>query len=424
MASISTQDNEAEVRATSSPDSPDPETVPADEETFNFKGTAAIAGAHFSHDLYSSLLGPLIAVVQEKLAVSLFVASLMVPAQQMPSILQPFIGVLADRTSKRWFVVLAPGIAGVSVSSIGLAPHISVVLLLLLTSGLASAAFHTPAVALVGEYGGPKMGQAMAIFMAGGELARTIGPLMITAAIALFTLEGSFVVMVFGVAASIILYFTIDTSASDAAEKARVKVPLKPLLRARRKPILALLGYSAVKNLATAPFSIFLVVYLVSKGRSEWYAAFALSALFAAGIVGGFVGGMLSDRFGRRNIMFVTALATPPLYYLYLWLENGSIVVLSLLAIAGVVSFATRPIQLALAQEVLPEARGPMAGVMLAFGFVSMSLIALGFGALSDAFGIDVTFWAIPATAILALPLIAMLPRRGEPLRQPVASGD
>ncbi len=312
--------------------------------------------------------------------------------------------------------------AGVSVSSIGLAPHISVVLLLLIASGLASAAFHTPAVALVGEYGGRKMGQAMAIFMAGGELARAVGPLMITAAIALFTLEGSFVVMVFGVVASILLYFTIDTTASDAAEKAKVKVALKPLLRARRKSILALLGYAAVKNLATAPFSIFLVVYLVSKGRSEWYAAFALSTLFVAGILGGFIGGTLSDRFGRRNVMFVTAMGTAPLYYLYLWLEDGSILVLALLVIAGVVSMATRPIQLALAQEVLPEARGPMAGVMLAFGFVSMSLIALAFGAMSDAIGIEVTFWAIPATAFLALPLIAMLPRRGEALKQPVAS--
>ena len=389
------------------------------EPQYNPRATTNIAAAHFSHDLYSSLLGPLIAAVQDKLAISLFVASLMVPAQQMPSVLQPFIGVLADRTSKRWFVVLAPGVAGISTSSIGLAPHIGIVLIMLLVSGLASAAFHTPAVALVGEYGGKKMGQAMAIFMAGGELARAVGPLMITGAIALFTLEGAWVLMVFGVVSSILLYFTLDTSESDAAEKAKIKVPLKPLLRARRKPILALLGYSAVKNLASAPFAIFLVVYLVSRGHSTWYASISLSTLFIAGIAGGFLGGTLSDRFGRRNIMFITAVLTAPLYYLYLWLENGTWYVLPVLGVAGVISMATRPIQLALAQEVLPEARGPMAGVMLAFGFVSMSLIALAFGALSDAIGIENSFWLLPGTALFALPLIAMLPRHGEALRQP-----
>jgi fucose permease len=60
-----------------------------------------------------------------------------------------------------------------------------------------------------------------------------------------------------------------------------------------------------------------------------------------------------------------------------------------------------------------------MAGVMLAFGFVSMSLIALAFGALSDAIGIENSFWLLPGSALLAVPLIAMLPRHGEALKQP-----
>lgn len=395
-------------------------TITAHE--YNPKATGNIAFAHFSHDLYSSLLGPLIAAVQEKLALSLFVASLMVPAQQMPSVLQPFIGVLADRTSKRWFVVLAPGVAGISTSSIGLAPHIGIVLTMLLVSGLASAAFHTPAVALVGEYGGKKMGQAMAIFMAGGELSRAIGPLMLTGAIALFTLEGTWVLMVFGISSSILLYFTLDTRASDAAERAKTKVPIKPLIRARRKILLSLLGYSAVKNLASAPFAIFLIVYLKDRGHGDWYANFSLSVLFVAGIVGGFIGGTISDRYGRRSVMMVTAILTAPLYYAYLLVADGVVLAFAILALAGVISMATRPIQLALAQEVMPEARGPMAGVMLAFGFVSMSLIAIAFGALSDAIGLSASFWLLPGTALLAVPLIAMLPGHGEPLPQPDAA--
>lgn len=396
--------------------------VPIEEQEFNARGTATLSLAHFSHDIYVSLLAPLIVVVQEKLALSLFVASLMVPAQQLPSIFQPFIGVLADRTSKRWFVVLAPGVAGISTSSIGLAPNIGVVLILLLVSGFASAAFHTPAVAMVGEYGGKKMGQAMALFMAGGESARIVGPLMITGVIALLTLDGSWVLMVFGIVASILLYFTIDTTASDAAERAKPKIALKPLIRARRKALFALLGYAVVRRFVQAPFTLFLIAYLVNEGHDRWYAVISLSTLYAAGIVGGFIGGTLSDRIGRRSVMFVTAILTAPLFYLYLWLENGSWWVLPVLVVAGIISMATNSIQLALAQEVMPEARGPIAGTMLAFGFVSMSLIALGFGALSDAIGIEISFWLIPATAVLTIPLIAMLPRHGEPLPQPRAA--
>jgi MFS transporter, FSR family, fosmidomycin resistance protein len=393
-------------------------TTPREGE-YNAKGTWIASGAHFAHDLYPSYIGVLIPFVQSKLGISLALASLMVPAQQMPSILQPFIGYFADRTSRRLFVVLTPGIAGLSLSMIGLAPHLAVVILLLLVSGLASAAFHAPAVAMVGEFGGPKMGRAMAIFMAGGELARTVGPLVITAAIALFTFEGSFVVMVFGIAASVILYFTLDTTEADARARAGNSVPIKPLIKARMKPLTGLFGYSIVKAIATVPFHFFLVALLVSKGYSEWYAGFALSILFGAGVIGGFIGGSVSDRIGRKKTLVAAAIATAPLFYLYLYLEDGSWWVLSLLVVAGMVSMSVRPISLAQAQELFPEARGPMAGMMLAVGFVTMSLASIGFGALADTIGIETAFWIIASMSFLALPFIAMLPQQGEPLAQP-----
>jgi FSR family fosmidomycin resistance protein-like MFS transporter len=393
-----------------------PET---EEDTYDQKGVAVAAFAHFSHDLYPSFIGPLVPAIQDKLGISLAMASLMIPAQQMPSILQPFIGLLADRTSRRWFVVLSPATAAVSLSSLGLAPNIAVVLLLLLVSGLSSATFHAPAVALVGEYGGHKMGRAMSIFMAGGEMSRTLGPILITGAIALFTLEGSFVVMIVGIVASVVLYLTLDTTATDARRQAREKVNIRPILRARRLPIAGLLGYSILTGIATTPLHFFLVKFLVEKGHGEWYGGFALSTLFASGVVGGLVGGNLSDRIGRRAMLAAFTLATPPLLYTYLWIENGSWWVLAMLAIAGAITMAPRSVVLAVGAELLPEARGPMAGMLLALGFVSMSIAALVFGAVSDRIGITQAYWFIPAIWFLSLPCIALLPKRGAPLAMP-----
>ena len=400
-------------------EAPTAEELEEEEDEYNARGTWIASGAHFAHDLYPSYIGVLIPYVQQQLGISLALASLMVPAQQMPSILQPFIGYFADRTSRRLFVVLTPGIAAMSLSMIGLAPHLSVVILLLLVSGLASAAFHAPAVAMVGEFGGPKLGRAMAIFMAGGELARTIGPLVITAAIALFTFEGSFVVLVFGVAASIILYFTLDTSKGDERARAGNQAALKPLVKARLRPLTGLFGYSIIKAIATVPFHFFLVALLVSKGYSEWYAGFALSILFGAGVIGGFLGGSLSDRIGRKKTLVIVTLMTTPLFYLYLWLEDGSWWVLGVLIIVGMITMSVRPVNLAQAQEILPEARGPVAGMMLAVGFVSMSLGSIAFGSLADAIGIETAFWVVSAMPMVALPFIALLPQYGEKLAQP-----
>ncbi len=374
------------------------------------RATLPITFAHFSHDLYGSFTAVLIPPVQAKLGVPLAIASLMVPAQQMPSVLQPFIGVIADRTSKRWFVVFAPAVAAMTISSIGLAPHFAIVLLLLFTAGLASASFHTPAVALAGERGGSKTGLSMAFFLAGGELARTIGPLFITAAITWFTLEGSYVVMVFGIAASVILFFTLNTEESDSNQRSRARVAVIPLLRAKLRWIAALLAFVAMFGLGVVPFSVFLVKLLISKGYSDWYAGLSLSALFGAGVIGGFVGGILSDRFGRRIVMALVTLGGVPLLYLYLWLDNNSWSVIPVLIAAGILMRSARPIQLALMQDMLPEARGPSSGVLLAFQFVSQSVTAFGFGAFADAVGIERAFWIVPAFALLAIPVVLLLP--------------
>ncbi len=396
--------------------------IEVEVDNFDRRGTLTVSGAHFAHDLYSSFLGPLIPAVQEKLGISLFIASLMVPAQQMPSVIQPFVGAWADRSSKRWFVVGAPAVAALGVSTIGLAPNVGLILLLLVCSGLASAAFHAPSIALVGEYGGSKTGRAMSYFMFGGEAARSIGPLIITAAVAWFTLEGSFVVAVFGIAASVILYFTVDTtkSDSDAADRRQLNIAIRPLLRARARWLTGLFGFSLMVSAFNAPFAFFLFKYLIVEGRSEWFAGLSLSLYFAAGGFGGLLWGPLSDRLGRRNVLYGTLGISPAIVYLYLMFEGISGLGLVVLVIAGIFSMASRPIMLALAQEILPESRAQMSGLMLAFGFVTMSLITMAFGALSDRAGIDTTLWYVPVFGFFAIPFIALLPRRGEALPMPV----
>lgn len=388
--------------------------IEKNDDGFNRRGTLTLAGAHAAHDLYGGFLGPLLPAVQDKLALSLTVVSLMIPAQQAPGILQPFIGHMVDKTSRRWFVVLSPAATALSVSAIGLANNVAMVLLLLFISGLASGTFHAPAVALMGEYGGRRMGRAMSYFMSGAEIARACAPLIITAAIALFTLEGSIAVAVFGVSASVILAFTVDTSESDAARKAAPAVDLRPLLKARRKWFIALVFVIVLNAVATAPFHYFLVKFLQDKGYSDWYSGLALTVFFGSGVIGMLSGGFLSDRIGLRNTMTAALALAAPFLYLYLFVENGGWLPFLALIPAAASLTAVRPIMMAVAQELLPEARGTMAGAMLALGFVSLSLTAVGFGAIADRVGLETAFLGIAAAAALAVPFALMLPRRHE----------
>lgn len=384
-------------------------------DDFDRRGTYTMAFAHATHDLYGGFLGPLLPVVQDKLAVTLTIASLMIPAQQVPGIFQPFIGHLVDKTSRRWFVVLAPATTALSVSTIGLASNIYAVLVLLFISGLSSGAFHAPAVALMGEHGGRRMGRAMSIFMAGAEAARSLAPLIITAAIAWLTLEGSVAVAAFGVIASVILFFTIDTSASDAARRAAPSVDLKPIIQSRRVWLGALVMVTMLNAIATAPFHFFLVKFLADeKGYGNWYGGLALSIFFAAGVAGMLTGGVLSDRLGTRLSLAVFLTAATPLLLLYLLIENGGILPFLFLIPASATLTAVRPLMTASAQELMPEARGTIAGASLALSFVSLSLTAFLFGAIADRIGLESAFFGVTIASLLAVPFALLLPKRGQ----------
>lgn len=69
-----------------------------------------------------------------------------------------------------------------------------------------------------------------------------------------------------------------------------------------------------------------------------------------------------------------------------------------------------RSIQLALMQGMTPEARGPASGVLLAFQFIAQNGTALAFGAFADRVGIETAFWVVPGLALIAIPIVALLP--------------
>ncbi|MEZ4570965.1 MAG: hypothetical protein R2849_11685 [Thermomicrobiales bacterium] len=160
-----------------------------------------------------------------------------------------------------------------------------------------------------------------------------------------------------------------------------------------------------------APFTIFLVAYLLEVGRGEWYASISLATISFAGIFGGFAGGIMSDYFGgasswrsarRRQSRCSTSISFSKTgrsgsWACSLWPAS---------------SRWHRPVELALAQEIMPEARGTMAGVTLAFRFGTMSVIALAFGALADAIGIETAYWYIPILSLFALSAVPFLPKR------------
>ena len=152
-----------------------PSNEPSDSREFQTKEVLTIASGHFVHDSYSAFVAPLLPLIREKLAVDYAAIGSLAIFSQMPSLLQPFIGHAADRISLRYFIILAPATTATLCGLLGLANSYTLLAMLLFVIGVSMAIFHAPAPAMVGRISGDRLGTGMSIFMAAGELGRTVG---------------------------------------------------------------------------------------------------------------------------------------------------------------------------------------------------------------------------------------------------------
>ncbi|MEA2069299.1 MAG: MFS transporter, partial [Verrucomicrobiota bacterium] len=206
-----------------------------DEQKHAFRkaNVTSVAAAHTLHDVYSSFFAPLLPLLTEKLGFTYAMAGLLSMVQKLPSLLNPLIGILADRIVVRSAIVAAPVVTIFAMSLLGLAPSVALLGVLLFTCGISGAVFHVTAPVLMRQVSGNQIGRGMSYFMFGGEISRTIGPLLITAAVSWWGLEGTWRLIPFGLVASLLLFFNLRTIDKSHLKKFQKKsqTPLSKSLR-------------------------------------------------------------------------------------------------------------------------------------------------------------------------------------------------
>ena len=389
---------------TSEPPSPDGEL-----RQFQTGRVVTITAGHAIHDTYAAFLAPLLPAFKDSLLLSNTQLGLLSVFLNAPSLIQPVIGYLGDRIDLRTLVTLAPAVAGVTMSLLGVAPGYAALALLLIVTGLNSANLHAVGPVMAGRLSGDKLGRGMGFWMVGGELGRTLGPLIVVTVVASLGLQGTPWLMPFGFLASLLVHIGLrgvsiqtptdgDRSASWQALRS-----MGPFL----VPLAAIL---AVRALMIGALTTYLPVFLSEEGATLWRAGAALSVLQAAGVVGALLGGALSDRLGRRLILMLSLLLTPLFMFAFLAARGwGQFLLLPAL---GLTSLSTAPAIMALVQESFPHSRSLANGIYMALNFLIQSGAVLVLGALGDRFGLRLAFTVSAAIPLLGLPFLLLLPKR------------
>jgi FSR family fosmidomycin resistance protein-like MFS transporter len=381
------------------------------EKEFHTGRVLTIGAGHALHDTYTAFLSPLLPVFIENLALSNTQAGLLTVFNQIPSLFQPVIGHLADRLSLRLLVILTPAVTATGMSLLGVAPDYLVLALLLVVVGLSSATLHSVAPVIAGRLSGHSLGRGMGFWMVGGELGRTLGPLIIVGAIQFLGLGGTPWLMIGGWLTSILLYFTLSDVGARPAPAAE-SLPWKQALRVMGPILVPLVGIITVRSFMSAALTTYLPIFLTGEGAELWFAGVSLSILEAAGVVGALLGGSLSDRLGRRTMLAASLLSTPALMVLFVILSGW--LRLPLLLALGLTSLSITPVIMALVQETSPQNRALANGTYMMLSFLIRSGVVVLVGAMGDLWGMRAAFLISAVIPLLGLPFLRQLPgRRG-----------
>ena len=376
-------------------------------ERFHINRVLTMAAVHAVHDTYTAFLPPLLPEFISRFLLSKTKAGLLTVFLQVPSLLQPVIGHLSDRVSLRYLVILAPAVTATMMSLLGVAPGYAVLALLLTITGLSSAALHAVGPVMVGSISGPSLGRGMSFWMVGGELGRAFGPIVVVTVVKFLTPEGLPWLMPAGLLASVFLFIRLRNE-PGRRPKVNQGLPWRSALKRMRPVMMPLVGIIIVRVFMNSALTTFLPIFLIEQGADLWFAGASLTILQAAGVLGAMLGGSISDRLGRRLVLFISLMTTP--IFMFVFLAVSGWAQITILPLLGLTSISVTPVLLALVQENFPENRALANGIYMALGFTLRSGAVVVMGALGDLFSLRQAFTASAVLMLLGVPLILLLP--------------
>lgn len=334
---------------------------------------ALLSAGHMMSDLYSGALGALQPLLVKQFGMTLASAGLLGGVLAWSSsVMQPVYGYLSDRYRTRLFAALGPAVAGVFISCLGVAPSYTWLLVMVAAGGAGIASFHPQATSQAVLGMGRGRGRAMAAFISAGSLGYALGPAYFSMITEHLGLGRAWWAAVPGLLISGLLLMTLPAP-PKLHSKTKSGFDWRAL-RAEWKPLTLLYALVFIRSIIQVTFAQFIPLYLCrERGFGLGAAAYTLTGYLTFGALGGFIGGHLADRFGGRRVIIVSMIGSVPFLALFFltggWLSIGG------LWAGGLILLFTTPVNVVMAQELVPSQAGTISALLMGFAWGMAGLV-------------------------------------------------
>jgi len=356
-------------------------------------------------DLYSPVLPAILPLLIAEQGYSFFLAGLIVTVFNLTSsMMQPLVGWLYDTRGLAVHISVTVLISATFISVIGLLNNYYLVLASVAIAALGHALFHPSALGTVSRLTrDASRGRITSYFVIGGNLGYAVGPICAGVAVGLMGLPGLVILAIPGIVMAAVLRYVLP-----APGRREVPAPSSRSERPARRAIALLVAASGLRAWAIFGSVAFLPTILTLRGIDLVTANLLVSGMLIAGVVGQLVGGILSDRYGRKEYTLIGLVTAIPPFLVFLMTDG--IVSLVAMIIFGFILWSTFAVTVAMAHEIAPGNVGLVSGLMLglAVGVGGMGVAATGW--IADATSLSVGLMTIPVAIALAVPLFLAVP--------------
>lgn len=358
----------------------------------------SLSFCHLLNDLIQSLIPALYPLLKTEFNLDFAQIGLITLAFQLTaSLLQPTVGFYTDKKPQPYSLAIGMGSTLIGLLLLSVASSYTVVLIAAALVGTGSAIFHPEASRVARMASGGRYGTAQALFQVGGNAGQAIGPLL-AAFIVLPHGQGAiaWVSMAALVAMAFLtrvgMWYGANLRPTKKSGHASTESKDSGLPRVRVLfliTVLMVLLFS--KNVYTSSLTSFFTFYLIERFDLPVQAAQIQLFIFMAAIaVGTLVGGALTDRIGRRPMIWISILGVLPFTMAMPYADLFWTGVLTI--IIGMLTASAFPAVLVYAHEVMPGRVGLVSGMFFGFAFGLGGLGAAVMGGLADVYGIAVVY--------------------------------
>ena len=285
--------------------------------------------------------------------------------------------------------------------------------------GFGNSIWHPTAIPTLGQRYPDRKGLVLSLHGMGGNVGDAIAPIVVGAALAVFTWREVVVVNVLpGLVVALLMFVFLGSmrlgskkaSAHESQSLARYWDGLRQLFRNRA--LILLSTGSTFRSMTQSALLTFLPVYLAhDMGYSPFVVGACLFALQAAGFAAAPIAGHLSDRMGRRSVV-MGSMATTAVVLLAMAFSGGSALFVALVAVLGFFLYAIRPVIQAWLLEATPKNMGG-SSIGILFGAQALGAAAGPFlaGMVADRQGLISTFYFLAVTIVIANLFVIFIPK-------------